>query len=217
MLLVLDDLVPLQREFPCLYSKLSPQRREKVDRLRFAEDKVSSACAFLLLRILLAEECQFFDMPVFDEKRGKPSLRVRTDIRFNLAHDRKGVVCALSECEVGADIQDLISCEKGLTERILSECERATLAPVLSDAILTRMWTLKESFGKYGGEGVFEHLTDTDFSSMTEDGTYLYKGLTLQTGRKNDIFYAVCSEKVQEIAFISSSEFLKKVRSLSEV
>ena len=86
------------------YGLVSKNRREKIDFYRFENDKKLSAGAYLLLKKLLSEEN--ITNPLFKtEKHGKAYISNHENIHFNLSHSGKVVLCAISDREVGIDIE----------------------------------------------------------------------------------------------------------------
>ena len=91
------------------YNLVSKNRQEKIDFYRFDKDKKLSCGAYLLLKKLLAEK-NITD-PIFKtEKYGKAYISNHENIHFNLSHSGKIVLCAISDMEVGADVE-YIDCE----------------------------------------------------------------------------------------------------------
>lgn len=208
-----------EKDLLSFYPKLSLQRRKKVDSLRFLPDKIASASAYLLLRYSLKKEYGYSDAPKFGflaEK--KPFLIDREDVFFSLSHDRSGVGVALSEKPVGADVQTLFKYENILAETILSEKERSVFDLLhIDDALITRLWTMKESLGKKRGDGVAPFLTSTDFSNVGGEGVYFYGEDVFTVGNKNNLFYCVCSSFKEETKLLSPKEFSEEVALLSDV
>ena len=186
--------------------------------MRFFPDKIASACAYLLLRLLLKNEYGISAAPKFGflaEK--KPFLVGREDVFFSISHDRAGVGVCVSGRPVGADVQALFRYEDDLADRILSDKERMAFDPSdPDDAFFTRLWTMKESLGKKRGDGVIPFLTATDFSVAKEDGVYRFGEDVFTVGRKDELFYSVCSSCEAEIKTILPKEFLKEVAFLSD-
>lgn len=142
-----------------LYGKLPKERREKIDRLRFVQDKRLSLGAWLLLQ----EGLWGLDVPKKNIKisygaNGKPYLSDMPGLFFNLSHSGSQIMCALSDCEVGCDVEQIK--DKGLKTagrfftageyQLISEKE----TPEERKAMFYRLWTLKESFMKATGLGM---------------------------------------------------------------
>ena len=85
--------------------KLLPEcRKEKVDNFRFEKDKKLSAGAYLLLDKMLNEED--IANPAFKiDKYRKAYISNYENIYFNMSHSGKLVACAISDMEIGVDVE----------------------------------------------------------------------------------------------------------------
>lgn len=137
------------------YSSVSKDRQDKIDFYRFEKDKKLSAGAYLLLKKLLSEEN--ITNPLFKtEKYGKAYISNFENVYFNLSHSGKMVLCAISDREVGVDIEysdpeiDLNIAKlyfyNGEYESIMNSQNPA-------DEFF-EYWVLKESYMKYTGLGM---------------------------------------------------------------
>lgn len=91
-------------------------------------------------------------------KKGKPYFR-DYPVFFNLSHSGAYVLCAVSDREVGADIQKCVSVEEErLAGRFFSEEECDALRRCVTDEerrrLFFRLWVRKEAYGKLLGEGI---------------------------------------------------------------
>ena len=91
--------------------------------------------------------------------KGKPYLADRADIHFNLSHCRTGVACAVSDGEVGVDIQHYVPFKASIAERIMTADELLKAQTGDADAVFTRLWSLMESEWKFTSDGVSLNLT----------------------------------------------------------
>lgn len=126
------------------------------------------------------EELTGKKMPAISvNSRGKPHF-VGGELYFSITHTRGHVFCALSDCPIGIDAEELdrkISPE--LAGKILSKGEmlRYTAAADKRVALLT-FWVLKEAQVKCDGTGLTGYPNHTDFSLddprvFTKDGCIL--------------------------------------------
>ena len=135
--------------------KLLPQhRREKASRFRFDKDRKLSCGAYLLLKKLLDEEG--ITDPAFKlAKYGKACISNHENIHFNLSHSNKLVACAISDREVGVDVEYI---DSGIDLNIArnyffnTEYDGIIKSPNPSDEFF-KYWVLKESYMKYTGLG----------------------------------------------------------------
>ena len=91
-------------------------------------------------------------------RNGKPYFQ-DYPFYFNLSHSGEYVFCAISDREVGVDIQQFRPVEEvRLTRRFFSEEEQKILERCLDREerrkLFYRLWTRKEAYGKLTGEGI---------------------------------------------------------------
>lgn len=96
-------------------------------------------------------------------KKGKPYLR-EYPYYFNLSHSGEYVICAMSDQEIGADIQQCVSVDvERLAGRFFSaeECKALTAYETESEKqqFFFRQWARKEAYGKLIGEGIAGSIT----------------------------------------------------------
>lgn len=104
---------------------------------------------------------------------GKPEI-VDFPLYFSLSHSGDYVLCAISDREVGADIQKLQTVDfSKLTSRFFAETEYKALEECDSEAerqkLFFRLWTNKEAYGKMTGQGIMAALnSDVLYSQWPE-------------------------------------------------
>ena len=101
--------------------------------------------------------------------RGKPYLREQPFF-FNLSHSGEYVVCALSDCEIGVDIQYQRAQDSSrLAERFFHIREKELLEQAGTKEeyrdLFYKLWTMKEAYGKMTGEGITA-VIGMDFSGI---------------------------------------------------
>lgn len=105
---------------------------------------------------LLAEEP--LELAMDYGEKGKPYLR-EYPLFFNLSHSGEYVVCAVSDREIGVDIQQCGAVRvRRLAERFFSAEENRELAACGNEKerleLFYRLWVRKEAYGKMSGEGI---------------------------------------------------------------
>ena len=142
-----------------LKGRLSAARQEKIDRLRYAADRRLSLGAGLLLdqglkRFGLWERTEAFATV----ENGKPCLLHHPEIQFNLSHSGSMVMAAFSSCPVGCDVEKKQKARMDVAKRFFAPAEQRTLLAARTeeerDILFSRLWTLKESYLKVGGQGM---------------------------------------------------------------
>ena len=137
------------------YPLVSKNRQKKIDFYRFDKDKKLSCGAYLLLKKLLSEEK--IKNPIFKTgKYGKAYISNYENIHFNLSHSEKMVLCAISDREVGVDIEYIDpEIDLNIAKHYFynSEYESIMNAENKPDEFF-KYWVLKESYMKYTGLGM---------------------------------------------------------------
>ena len=137
------------------YSSVSKDRQDKIDFYRFEKDKKLSAGAYLLLKKLLSEEN--ITNPLFKtEKYGKAYISNFENVYFNLSHSGTMVLCAISDREVGVDIEysdPKIDLNIAKLYFYNGEYESIMNSQNPADEFF-KYWVLKESYMKYTGLGM---------------------------------------------------------------
>ena len=171
-------------EYARYYAMLAEEKRRRVDRFRFPEDKKRSVAGEMLARRagcgVPEERIVFATRP-----DGKPFAR-GLPAEFNVSHSGNLAVCAADARPVGIDVEELRPVDLKIAKRVCAAGELEYLfgrAPAPSDfvhtedpALLERfytLWTRKEAFVKCGGEGIAriaEPLPETGFQTFREDG-----------------------------------------------
>lgn len=154
------------------YNLLSDKRKNKVDNFRFLRDKKLSCGAYLLLRKLLNEEK--IHNPQFKiGKYGKAYISNYDNIYFNLSHSGKIVTCAISDMEVGVDVEyndpqiDLNIAKHYFFNKEYQDIINSNK----SSNTFFDYWVLKESYMKYTGLGF--HLKLDSFQIEIKDNIQL--------------------------------------------
>ena len=114
-----------------------------------------------LLDYALFDYANIKDYELYYNKYGKPYLK-DSNIYFNISHTRNLVICAISDKEIGVDIEKLVYNEL-VSKRILNQKEYSILLnSKCKEEIFTIMWTSKESYVKMLGIGLEYGLKNVD-------------------------------------------------------
>lgn len=155
---MITDALKTTGAFDTLCDSLSARRREKIARTRLDADKRLLLGAGLLLdRALRPFGLREQDAEIILREHGKPYLAGRDDLFFSLSHSGNVALCAVSDHELGADVQAHRDVREELLRRICTESEYAALAsctPAEKKKLFLRLWTAKESYLKYLGTGL---------------------------------------------------------------
>lgn len=190
---------------------LSDERLAYQNRYRFEIDRKQSILAYILLRVGLMEEYGITTLPKLGKtERGKPHLIDHSEIYFNLSHCKKGIACAISDQEVGVDIQDYVPFDEGIAKQFMTPQEIGLAKSDPTDREFTRIWTLKESWGKRNGMGICYELTSTPaIEGLLTDGA-ISKCTMLR-----DFAISVTASAEMKIIKLSAADLLKKCQRLA--
>ena len=154
------DKLENQDLYDYYYEKMPVYRREKIDRYKFDNDKrLSLGAGILLMRAVEAEGFNFDDLKIALTEFGKPEITNLKNIRFSLSHSKSRVMCAISENEIGCDVELKKNADFSIVQRFFANSEidylkqECTKPEFLDDFF--RIWTLKESYVKAKGMGFY--------------------------------------------------------------
>lgn len=110
---------------------------------------------------------------------GKPYIKERKDVFFNISHSGEYVLCAFSDTSVGVDIEKKGKLRLTVARRFFHAEEIQQLENTWGEEkqaeLFYRLWSVKESFLKYTGEGL-----SASFSAFAVNfenaGLFLRKG-----------------------------------------
>ena len=167
------------------YSLMGEEKKRRVDRFRFEDDKKRTIAGEMLARRAISECCAVPEESIVFEtsKHGKPYAK-GLNVEFNVSHSANMVVCVVDTDPVGIDIEKIRHVDLNTAKRIFCEEEVRYIFGYLlncddynqysNDAVLQRffeLWTKKEAHGKCIGTGLFtESEANVNFKSWTEDG-----------------------------------------------
>lgn len=162
-------LLPDDVAYESAYSNLPMWRRRKADAFRFPADRRRSVAVWVLLRQMLAERGLDADLlPVTEGGFGKPAFDPALGIRFSISHAGDRVMAAVSDVEVGCDVERIVPVDGGMLKASLTDAEQEGLAPLSGadrDRAFIRLWVRKESYAKAVGRGL-----NIDLSGFSAQG-----------------------------------------------
>lgn len=166
----------------------SADRREKLSKIKFDEDKELSACVELLLIYGLKQLDREIPLPLETEAEKSGKLRLLTPVKgfkeiyFSLSHSKDWAVCSISDGNVGVDIEYAKANLIARPEKILHPSECKAYGYITNDIekrkYFYECWVTKESYLKQLGVGLIvrpsNFMVSEDFL-VTEQGAKLKK------------------------------------------
>lgn len=173
-------------DFYLYKSRMSEEKRLRLDKLKFADDKKRSVCGFMLAVKALSEMSNVpeSDIVISYDKNSKPYSE-SVPLFFSIAHSGDFAVCAVSEESIGVDIEKIRPLNMQSARRFANEEELQYIfgcIPTKSDyesadrGTLERffeVWTKKEAYGKMLGVGMGYDMRNTKIENAVttvEDG-----------------------------------------------
>ena len=141
----------------------------------FIEKNISSE---ELLRKIL--EKYHIEYDIFYNEYGKPYIK-NNPIYFNISHSKEYIVCAVSDSEIGVDIEHL-TYNAATAKRICTEDE---LKLVKNAHDFTKIWVKKEAYIKMIGIGLEYGMKNVDTTKIDTIDLYYY----------NDFFIGISYKK----------------------
>ena len=134
------------------------------------ESRTDTLAGRILLRRILQERFGISpcDTVIAIRENGKPYLRDHPEICFSISHTKNCVACAVGKIPIGIDVETVSRKDHSrVAARMFTDNEK-----VMADKGTTeffRIWTMKESFAKMVGDGIFG--TSRDFDVLSGHGT----------------------------------------------
>ena len=123
----------------------------------------------------------------------KPVLKSGKGLYFNISHSGDYVTLAISDSEVGCDIQELRSYNPRVAGRNYCQRETELIECSLSeDEVFIRLWALKESVLKYTGKGLSGGLSTYDFSPYIAQESFEAFGCNFYVKKIENTYFALC-------------------------
>ena len=144
-------------------SSLPAWRREKALLYKKLDDRKRSVLAFVLLQRALREEYGITEVPEFVYNEfGKPSLP-NLPIHFSLSHCKDAVACAVSDYNIGIDMESIVPYNPDVARRACTADEQKLLEQSSNkDVEFIKLWTVKEAISKYEGMGLSLPFAEID-------------------------------------------------------
>lgn len=162
-----------QSEYEKIYHLCSAERKNKINRYVHNNDKKRSVCAEMLLKYAWIESGRNSEKLIFlYNEYGKPCIQNDENFYFNLSHSSKWVVIAYAKSSVGIDIEQVKENQYSIMENFFCEKEKKYIQNATSkkefDSRFIRVWTIKESYLKFLGTGLYTELNSFDIDINEE-------------------------------------------------
>lgn len=217
MIYICDD-INIDYPYEELEKHVSMERLIKALRYNERIDYALSLTAYCLLKYGLYKEIGHIlpDYTTFEYyEHNKPKVQ-GVDKKFNMTHSHKCVAAAISDFEVGIDVEG----EKNITDNLINfTMNKNEIIKIKADkSNFYRYWTNKESYLKLTGQGINVILTSLDLSSFS-DSVFTYKDAKFYTETHEGYSLSVCSFEEtfseKDVVRLSFKELLKAMEDMT--
>jgi 4'-phosphopantetheinyl transferase len=182
-------------------------------------DRKRGLISELLVRYLISIKSNIKSNQIILDKGkyGKPFVKNISGIEYNVSHSGQFVVCAIGNHPVGIDVEQILNFDLSICNKIFETKEYEVFQQINNFEKLEyfyRMWSLKESFIKAKGCGLYMKLNSVRINAANENNIYcFYQGNKYYFKEyKIDLCYklSICSnikEFPNEIKIFNFEEF----------
>lgn len=155
-------------ELSAHYGSMSESRKKETDALPSEIKKKQKIAADMLCRRMICEKCGIPENEIVFSKNGfgKPFAE-NADVFFSVSHSGNIVACAVSDKEIGIDIEKTKSVRLKAAEKFSTASELEYIGNDLTRFF--RVWTLKEAFFKCKGTGLGSDIRSVFFRFDREE------------------------------------------------
>ncbi|MCP4219526.1 MAG: 4'-phosphopantetheinyl transferase superfamily protein [bacterium] len=146
----------------CVYETLlthvEPWKKHEIQRFAREDLRLRALFSDLLIRYVIIRETGMLNREIefFKDAYGKPFLEKRHDVHFNISHSGRFVAAALDSRPVGIDVEEISEIDLNICSQFYSREECDDLMNMSDrEAYFFTLWTLKESFIKFYGTGLW--------------------------------------------------------------
>lgn len=127
----------------------------------YIEENISSQD---FLSKILKEDYNIDKYELIYNEYGKPFLK-DNNLFFNISHDNNLVVIAISDKNIGIDIEYL-SYNRFVLKKCFNKKEQHKVSKSNKEKEFTKIWVMKEAYVKMKGTGIISDLKDIDTTKI---------------------------------------------------
>ncbi|MGN6712626.1 4'-phosphopantetheinyl transferase family protein [Anaerocolumna jejuensis] len=201
-----------KKQLDILASFVSKERQEKAMKYKLFVDQARCIIGEVMIRYILMKKYQLNrKKAIFGiTEYGKPYLKNREDVYFNISHSGSWVVCAIGEQPVGVDIEKISKVDLDIAKRFFTthEYNRIVLCSTEDkQSEFFKLWTLKESYIKMIGKGLSIPLNSFELQSG-KNREYLFT-----CGKRDDDFQFLC-KRIDDMHYYALCSNSNKIHTL---
>ncbi len=152
-------------DYKSIYESINNFKKKDIDKLPTIDDKKRSILGIKLLMNLLSEKSiNYNDLKFTKNKDGKPII-TNYPLFYSTSHSDEYVICALSDKEIGIDIQSIQKINFKIMNSFFDKDEKFYSN---NNENYTKVLSLKEAYGKCYGFGI-NCIKEVKFSIKKEN------------------------------------------------
>lgn len=174
------------------YSKhldcLPEERRKKALNYKQEIDRKLCVASYILLKNALKGSYGIdSSINLRYSEHGKPYLTDYENIFFNISHCKYGVVCAVSDYEIGVDIQDIRPFKENVPKKVFCIEEQELLDKATDkNREFARIWSKKEAYFKMLGSGLTRKMNEFNTLDKNYIQTFDYEDFCISVSCLED-------------------------------
>lgn len=177
------DSTPLKdgAVFELWYSRMKPERQAAIDKFKVEGGKrLSLAAGILLEKAMTLAGAADYELEL--RGRGKPYIKGREDLFFNISHSGDLAILGLSDTDLGVDVERRRTINDRLKRHAFlpEELTPATEEAADEQLYLLKLWTAKEAVMKFYGLGIAMEAKSINLCRIEEErnikiSSFIYK------------------------------------------
>lgn len=180
------------------FEQMSDERKESVMRMQNKKKRNLRICADALCRKAISEFCgvNADEIQIALSPFGKPYIK-NLPVYFSISHSGDFAVCAVSNEEIGIDIEQIRQVHPRIHEKFCTESEAEYIRTTENG--IFKIWTLKEAYFKCIGTGLGADIKSISFSVASEKITCSESGFELSFAYiEKGYVCSVCKKAIQQ-------------------
>lgn len=202
-----------EQKYKDFIHRISNEKRKRITNFHYKEDLLRSLYGDIIIRSQAINKKRIHNSDIIFEynEYGKPFIMGLSNFEFNISHSGDWVVCAVGEKKIGIDIEKMSNPIIDVAMNFFSNYEFNELMQKRDEEqtdYFFDLWTLKESYIKWRGNGLSIPLDSFEFKKRE------YYHIFPEISEKVK-FNQFILDKVYKVAVCSEDEVTQKIKILN--
>lgn len=187
-LYILDDFENLDKHNLQNYVNSMPvERIKKYHQYSSNKNKLNCLASYLLLWFALKQNNISKSPPYFTYgNNNKPYIAQNNSIFFNISHTIGCVICAISDSEIGVDVEKIRPINLNISRKICTPSEQKLFNQSSNQSnFLLEIWTKKESYVKMNSGSIFSDYSKIDTTTLPNIYCFNHKNFIISLSAKH--------------------------------